>query len=88
MLYAVIDDGKSKVTYMQSFCVEVPKNESNVSKYLANKFGEGLVHPLNGIPYYIEASSWCFNGRTEGDEYEAIDKNGNIIFSILIENRE
>lgn len=68
---------------IRRFSIEEMENEDKVADYLF-EVCEDALHPLNNVPYYIEASSWCFNGRDEGDEYIADAEDGNVLFTIEI----
>lgn len=65
------------------FSIENPDYESKLADYLYEICGEA-VHPLNGVPWFMEGSAWCFNGRCAGDIYEAEDENENVLFKIVI----
>lgn len=65
------------------FYIDKMENEDKIADFLCEKYGE-VLHPLNGIPLYMEASAWCFNGRCAGDNYEAEDEEGTILFTIEI----
>ena len=72
---------------IRRFSIEKAENEDMVADYLYS-ICEDVLHPLNDIPYFIEASAWCFNGRDEGDEYIAEDEDGNVWFTIEIVEQE
>lgn len=65
------------------FPIDNPDYESEIADYLYELCGE-VLHPLNGIPWFMEGSAWCFNGRNVGDIYEAVDEDENTLFTIEI----
>lgn len=65
------------------FPIDNPDYESEIADCLYGLCGE-VVHPLNGVPWFMEGSAWCFNGRCVGDTYEAEDEEENTLFRIEI----
>lgn len=86
MFYGGIDMEEMKLLIAEingecRFPIENPDYESEMADYLYELCGEAL-HPLNGIPWFMEGSTWCFNGRSVGDTYEAEDEKENTLFRI------
>lgn len=62
---AIIDLKEKDETYIFK-----ANDEDAISDLLYGIMGESSKEELSGVPTFMEASSWCANPRSDGDEFD------------------